>query len=81
MKPLLAKGFFYFRPMLNPLKTGDKVAIVATAKRLEKSIEGAISIIESWGLEVVLGTHVMGSDEYWAASNEHSYSVSSKTSF
>lgn len=57
--------------MLNPLKTGDKVAIVATAKRLEKSIEEAISIIESWSLEVVLGTHVMGSDEYWAASNKH----------
>ena len=32
------------------LKKGDKVAIVATAKRLnENEIDGAIREIESWG--------------------------------
>lgn len=56
--------------MLIPLEQGDKVAIVATAKRLEKSIEGAVSIIESWGLKVELGNYVTNTEEYWAGTDE-----------
>lgn len=42
---------------------------MATAKRLEKSIEPALEIIESWGLKVSLGQHVTRNSEYWAASD------------
>jgi muramoyltetrapeptide carboxypeptidase len=43
------------------LKKGDKVAIVAPASKLKDPpgvIEKAIKILQSWGLEVVLGEHV-----------------------
>jgi len=40
------------------LKKGDKVAIVCPAKKLPKSIASGIAIIESWGLEVVIGETV-----------------------
>lgn len=55
--------------MLGSLKVGDQVAVVATAKRLEKSIEPALEIIVSWGLKVLLGQHAIGNSEYWAASD------------
>lgn len=43
----------------NYLKQGDTIAIVATAKRLEKNeIDGAIEEIESWGLKVVCGPNL-----------------------
>lgn len=42
------------------LKPGDKVAIVAPAGRVEKSyIDKSVSIFESWGLNVVLGKHLL----------------------
>ncbi|MGY4383436.1 muramoyltetrapeptide carboxypeptidase [Pedobacter sp. UYP24] len=37
------------------LKKGDKVAIVCPAKKLPRSIEDAILVLEDWGLEVVVG--------------------------
>lgn len=40
------------------LKKGDKIAIVCPAKKLPKPIDGAIAILESWGLEVVIGETV-----------------------
>lgn len=40
------------------LKKGDKIAIVCPAKKLPKSIDGAIQILHSWGLEVVIGETV-----------------------
>ncbi|NVJ46992.1 MAG: LD-carboxypeptidase [Cytophagia bacterium] len=55
--------------MLVPLSVGDQVAVVATAKRLEKSIEPALKIIESWGLKVTCGKYVTGANEYWAATD------------
>lgn len=42
------------------LKKGDKVAIVAPAKKLEaEQIERAKKRLEAWGLEVILGEHVL----------------------
>ncbi|MEZ4721959.1 MAG: LD-carboxypeptidase [Flavobacteriales bacterium] len=58
--------------MLRPpyLKTGDRVAIVATAKKLERGqIDGAISLIESWGFEVVLGKHLYAADRQFAGTD------------
>jgi len=40
------------------LKKGDKVAIVCPAKKLKKPICYAISLLEDWGLDVVLGKSV-----------------------
>lgn len=40
------------------LKKGDKIAIVCPAKKLPKPIDGAIQILKSWGLEVVIGETV-----------------------
>lgn len=70
MKPLQTKRFFYFHTMLVPLKSGDKVAVVATAKRLERSIDSGLKVLESWGLEVVTTPNVENAYEYFAASDE-----------
>ena len=43
----------------NYLKVGDKVALIATAKRIEiGELDGAIREIESWGLQVVPGPNL-----------------------
>lgn len=42
-----------------PLKTGDKIAIIATARKISPpEMQPAISILESWGLKVVLGKNL-----------------------
>jgi len=43
------------------LKKGDKIAIVCPAKKLPKSIEVGIAILQGWGLEVIQGKTVTGS--------------------
>ncbi len=63
--------------MITPpfLQKGDTVAIVATArKHIVKSMQPAIDLLESWGLEVVIGNSIgleenqlAGSDEQRAA--------------
>ncbi|WP_443937135.1 S66 peptidase family protein [Pedobacter sp. MW01-1-1] len=40
------------------LKKGDKIALVCPAKKLPKSIDYAISVLKSWGLEVIIGESV-----------------------
>lgn len=40
------------------LKRGDKIAIVAPAKRLPKPIDTAIALLKEWGLEVLIGDSV-----------------------
>lgn len=59
---------------LKPLQQGDHIAIVATAKRAEFQIDGALEVLRSWGLEPVLGEYVMGSDGYFANTVEQSLS-------
>ena len=47
--------------MINPpyLKKNDKVAIIAPAKKVSpQDIKMAVQILESWGLEVILGKHL-----------------------
>lgn len=42
--------------MIEPLRRGDKIAIIATARKVSLSeIEHAVSTFENWGLQVVLG--------------------------
>ena len=49
------------RKMTTPpfLKPGDKVAIVCTARKISRAeIEPVVNVLQSWGLEVVVGDTV-----------------------
>ncbi|RZK36917.1 MAG: LD-carboxypeptidase, partial [Pedobacter sp.] len=52
------------------LKKGDKIAIVCPAKKLPKSIDSAIEILKSWGLDVVIGSTVSGSYHQFSGTDE-----------
>ena len=52
------------------LKKGDKIAIVCPAKKLPKSIDFGIGILQSWGLEVVIGKTVTGSYHQFAGTDQ-----------
>lgn len=41
-----------------PLKKGDKIAITCPAKKLPRPMDDAVALLQSWGLEVVLGETV-----------------------
>jgi muramoyltetrapeptide carboxypeptidase len=49
-----------------PLKKGDKIAITCPAKKLPAPMTDAIKLLESWGLEVVLGETVEASYHQFA---------------
>ncbi|MFC3561225.1 S66 peptidase family protein [Pedobacter jamesrossensis] len=51
------------------LKKGDKVAIVCPAKKLPKPIDYAISVLKSWGLEVIIGKSVYAEYNQFAGSD------------
>ncbi|HMI02513.1 MAG TPA: LD-carboxypeptidase [Pedobacter sp.] len=48
------------------LKKGDKIAIVCPASKLPQSIDGAIAIFKSWGLEVETGQTVSAEHHQFA---------------
>ncbi len=52
------------------LKKGDKVAITCPAKKLPHGIDDAVGLLESWGLEVVLGETVTAQHHQFAGSDE-----------
>jgi len=52
------------------LKKGDKIAIVCPAKKLPKPIDKGIEILQSWGLEVVLGETVSSSHHQFSGTDE-----------
>ena len=51
------------------LKKGDKIAIVCPAKKLPGRIDDAVLILESWGLEVIIGESVYAADHQFAGSD------------
>ena len=52
------------------LSPGDRIAIVAPAGKLStKSIDRAIELLKSWGLEVIIGRHVYGSHGYFSGTD------------
>lgn len=54
-----------------PLKEGDSVAIVATARKIsETELKPAIRLFESWGLRVVLPKNIYAEDNQFAGSDE-----------
>lgn len=52
------------------LKKGDKVAIVCPAKKLTKDIAPSISLLEKWGLEVVIGKSVNAAYHQFAGDDQ-----------
>lgn len=58
--------------MIQPayLKKGDKIAIVCPAKKLPKRIDSAITILEKWGLNVVLGDSVYAEHHQFAGDDQ-----------
>jgi len=59
--------------MITPpyLKPGDKIAIVATARKVAPSeMEVAISTFRSWGLQVVTGPHLFGEKDQYSGTDE-----------
>lgn len=52
------------------LKKGDKIALVCPAKKLPRSIDEAITILSSWGLEVIIGESVYASHHQFAGTDE-----------
>ncbi|SEQ75470.1 S66 peptidase family protein [Pedobacter rhizosphaerae] len=51
------------------LKKGDKIALVCPAKKLPKSIDHAIAVLEGWGLEVVIGKSLYASHHQFAGTD------------
>ncbi|RZK92763.1 MAG: LD-carboxypeptidase [Pedobacter sp.] len=51
------------------LKKGDKIAIVCPAKKLPKPIDYAISVLKSWGLDVITGKSVYAEENQFAGSD------------
>jgi len=51
------------------LKKGDKIAIICPAKKLPKPIDGAIKILQNWGLEVVLGETITANYHQFAGND------------
>ncbi|PRY53811.1 muramoyltetrapeptide carboxypeptidase [Arcticibacter pallidicorallinus] len=58
--------------MITPpyLKKGDKIAITCPAKSLPGDITSAVRLLESWGLEVILGDTVKASHHQFAGDDE-----------
>lgn len=52
------------------LKKGDKIAIVCPAKKLPKSIDVGIAILQSWGLEVIQGKTITGSYHQFSGTDD-----------
>ncbi len=52
------------------LKKGDKVAITCPAKKLPAPMTDAVKLLESWGLEVILGETVNASFHQFAGDDE-----------
>jgi len=48
------------------LQKGDRVAIVCPAKKLPQPMNDAVALLQSWGLEVVLGDTVIASHHQFA---------------
>jgi muramoyltetrapeptide carboxypeptidase len=52
------------------LKKGDKIAITCPAKKLPHPMDDAIALLQSWGLEVVLGDTVTASYHQFAGDDD-----------
>jgi len=69
-----SQNLITYKPLIKPayLQQGDTIAIVAPAGILKNKepIEQAIKLVESWGLHVVLGEHLFGSNFHFSGSEK-----------
>ena len=59
--------------MITPpyLKSGDKIAIVATARKVSPAeMDVAIGTLRSWGLQVITGPHLFGANNQYSGTDE-----------
>ena len=59
--------------MITPkyLKQGDKIGIIATARKISKiEIEAAVEVLKSWGLEIVFGKNMFNSFYQFSGTDE-----------
>ena len=59
--------------MITPpyLQAGDKIAVVATARKVSPSeMDVAISTLRSWGLQVVTGPHLFGLNDQYSGTDD-----------
>ncbi|MEI6060072.1 MAG: LD-carboxypeptidase [Bacteroidota bacterium] len=53
------------------LKPGDKIALVATARKVSPvEMDKAIRVFQSWGLQVVTGPHLFGEKDQYSGTDE-----------
>ena len=52
------------------LSSGDRIAIVAPAKKIQSDLSIATDILSEWGLIPCLGQHVLMEDNYFAGNDE-----------
>ncbi|MBL7888996.1 MAG: LD-carboxypeptidase [Bacteroidia bacterium] len=53
------------------LKKGDKIGIVACARKISKEeLQPAIDILQNWGLEVVLGKNIFNAEHQFSGTDE-----------
>lgn len=61
--------FMYITPDF--LKPNDKIGIVSPAGKIDQNkIDNAVQILESWGLEVILGKHICSEHAQFAGTDE-----------
>lgn len=51
------------------LSQGDKIAIVAPAKKIQSDLTFAVNTLTQWGLVPILGKHVLATDHYFAGTD------------
>ncbi len=62
-----------YTEMITPpyLQAGDKIAIVATARKvLPSEMEAAINTFRTWGLQVVTGPHLFGANHQYSGTDD-----------
>ena len=57
-----------------PLQPGDKVAIVATARKIdEEELTAAVALLESWGLKVLIGNSIVLQERQFAGTDSERF--------
>jgi muramoyltetrapeptide carboxypeptidase len=52
------------------LQKGDKIALIAPAKKIQSNLEPSLEILKSWGVEPILGQHVLNTSNYFAGTDQ-----------
>lgn len=71
MNPTECRIFFVYMIVPSYLKAGDKVALLATARKVSaEEIQPAVSILKSWGLEVEYAPNLFAVDNQFAGTDQ-----------